>query len=231
MGVAYPSNWVGKSIGIEFPKEDAAALMKQMERARKLLGKDLKGSIISAMKYVMQSLAVSTKVSQKYRAYTELPKKSRSGLNSVFAVATKYQTPRRKGKALRRSWQGDWREQRIYAKNEAELKKRPAVIIAMRGLAKESWKAAGARNKMRITSADKATGKTGAIMRKAARRWVTAVNRLTGEDPYMQVTNELAYMENAINGGNSTINSSLARAARAMEHSIDRQLAARMGAA
>jgi hypothetical protein len=215
---------------IEFPKDDVRALMHQMERARKVLGKDLKGSILVAMKHVVQSLAAATRVSKKFREYTEVGR-SRSGKLIAYIVATKYRTPKRKGKALRRSWQGDWREQAIWAPNEAALKRRPAVIIAMRGLAAESWRAAGARNKFNMRkNSETSSGRNKAIMQKAARRWTDVEHRLTGDDPYIRVDNNLNYITQAINGGEGMINGAIGRAARAMSDSIERQAAKRMGA-
>lgn len=213
---------------IEFPDQDVKELMRQMDRARRILNKDISGSVFMAMKYVMQSLSKSTRISQKYRAYTDTGRISRSGLNHIYAVATKYRTPRRYGKSLRRSWQGDWREQLIYAKNERELRQRPAVIIAMRGLAKESWRAGGARNKMNMPrSGDTSSARNKSIMQKAARRWIDTDSRLTGEDPFMSVKNNLKYITDAIEGGDQAVSSSLERAAKSMAHSIENQAAAR----
>lgn len=217
---------------IEFPKEDVKSLMRQMERARKELGKSFGASVLMAMKYILQSVAKSTKIAEPYRAYRHVGA-SRSGKLQAYQVTTKYQTPRRKGKALRRSWQGPWRGQMIYAKNEQELKQRPALIVAMRGLAAESWKQAGDRANIRVPK-KMMDNKTGArnmrIMKKAAHRWVAVDKRLTGDDPFIQLTNNLKYIGDALVGGESSISTSLERAARSMEKSLDNQIAKKFAA-
>jgi hypothetical protein len=213
-------------VTLEWSRSDLNALKAQMERAQELLGKSMAASVQMAMKAVLNSLAKSTRVAERYRAYEQVGV-SRSGLNKVYKVTTKYSTPARRGKSLRRSWQGDWRSQLIYAPNESSLKRRPAVIVAMRGLAAESWRQAGARSALRIGKAEMGGSRAAhntRIMRKAARRWVSVDKDLRSDNPYMRVTNQLKYIRQALQGGEQSVNTAMKRAADGMAHRIDNEL-------
>ena len=215
------------AFSIEFPREDVRALFRAMERAQGVLGKSVPQAQRMAMKSVLSSMAASTKVSKEFRDYKDTGRTSRSGQNKVYAVKTKYSTPRRKGKALRVSWQGPWREQLIYAPNETELKQRRAVIIQMRGLAAESWRQAGVRGGVRLTKAERATKRSAHnayITKRAAHRWVEWQSSSRGDDPYIRVTNRLPYINEALDGGPSAVSTAMARGARGLEHHIDKQL-------
>jgi cell division septum initiation protein DivIVA len=222
---------------IDFPREDVRALFRAMDRAQAVLGKSVPQAQRMAMKSVLSSMAASTKVSKEFRDYRQETETqfgitfgatSRSGRNKVYLVKTKYATPKRKGKALRRSWQGPWREQLIYAPNEQELKQRRAVIIQMRGLAAETWRQAGLRGGIRLTKAQKATARSAHnayITKRAARRWVEWASSARGDDPFIRITNSLPYIEAALEGGNQAASTAMARGARGLEHHIDKQLA------
>jgi len=214
---------------IEFPRRDVAALMAQMQRARKELGVSLGGSVKMAARAVMTSLAASTKVAEPFRDYWDTGEVSRTGENRKWVVVTKYETSRRRGKDLRRSWQGNWREQIIYAKDESELRRRRAVIVQMRGLAKESWKQMGRKAGVPISAAS-VPSRNRRIMLKAARRWVSVRQNLNGPDPYIHVTDELVYIGDALAGGPKQADTAVERAARAMEKSIGDRIARKFGA-
>jgi hypothetical protein len=221
------------AVGLEWSKEDMARLMAQMERAREVLGKSMAASVQMAMKAVLQSVAKSTRVSEPFRAYKQVGV-SRSGKNKVWEVTTKYRTPMRKGKALRRSWQGDWRKQLIYAPTEAQLKRRPAVIVAMSGLAAESWKQVLSRSLLEKTKAElkgSRKARNTRIMRKAARRWVSVDKNLRSHNPYMRISNSLKYIRQALQGGEQSINTAMRRAADGMAHRIDETLKQKVKAA
>jgi hypothetical protein len=223
-------------VTLSFPTEDVRALFRAMDRAQAVLGKSIPQAQLMAMKSVLSSMAASTKVSDEFREYRQLTEMqhgvvlssfSRSGKNRMYAVKTKYQTPKRKGKALRSSWQGPWREQIIYAPNETELKQRRAVIIQMRGLAAETWRQCANRGGVRLTKGERATKRSAHnayITKKAARRWVAWRANRHGDDPYIRVTNSLPYINEALDGGPMAVSTAMARGARGLEHQIDRQL-------
>lgn len=201
-------------------------LRKAMKVYEAGLNVDMGVSLKVAARSVLSSLAKDTTVAEKYREYQDTGEKSRSGQNRKYLVTTKYATPMRKGKALRRSWQGPWRKQVIYAKNEQELKRRPAVIIAMRGLAAESWRALGKRGKITVKdwSKDTRAAKNKRITKKAARRWVEWRSSLRGPLQYIVVTNHLQYIEHALQGGIAAVTSATERGARAMLHELENKV-------
>jgi hypothetical protein len=204
---------------IKFPAEDVGRFMSSIESLQKELGWSARGSFRMGGKAMLTSLASRTKVSQPHRDFVHKGE-SRSGKNQVYEVLTKYRTPKRKGKALRRSWQGPWRGQLIYAKNETELKQRRAMIIAMQGVAKESWAQAGKKGQIRITKKDEGNPRNARIMKKAARRWVEYKLRITEKEQYLQVTNTMRHIEQALIGGRAAASEALGKAASAVERTI-----------
>ena len=213
----------------EIDKRDVQSLQRQMERARKELGVSLPQAIKMAMRHVLSGLADATQISQPYREYEDLGPVERSKVgNRRYVVTTKYQTPKRKGKALRRSWQGPFRGQLIYARNERELKRRPAVIIAMRGVARQSWIEAGKKSKLRLTAKELAgtattaqarSAKNKRRMRKAARRWVEYKAVMTGDNPYIAITNRIRHISAATSP--SSLSNVMGRAALMFSNRID----------
>lgn len=218
---------------VEVSRKDIAGVMAQLNRAQREVGLSAPRSMNLAMRAVLNSLATSTKVSKEFRDYRQVGE-SRSGKNKVYEVTTRYATPARKGKALRRSWtSGPWRGQLIYAENEDALKKRPAVIIAMRGLAAETFRQAGRKGGFHIpkkAQADSRAGRNMRIMMKAARRWAEYESHLKGDDPWLKMTNTLDYAQDALSGGASSVNTAMERAARALEHTLDNMMAKKYGA-
>jgi len=209
---------------VEIERESVEGLSRAMGRFRTELGKTQRAALHMGKRMVLRSLAADTRVAKKYRDYRDTGEVSRSGLNRKFIVRTKYQRPKRKGKDLRRSWQGPWRDQAIWAKNVRELKQRRAVIIAMRGLAKESWKALGARGRVRVKGFDQPS-RNKRIMKKAARRWVVYRQNMAGNKPYVMLSNHLRYITQALKSGSYSVNNAIRNAGRAMEGMTDRMLA------
>jgi hypothetical protein len=217
------------SMTITFPREDVDRFYRAMQRMESELGMSHPHALRTGAKKVLGAMAQSTKVSQPYRDYRE-DGVTRSGLNRRFIVNTKYQTPKRKGKALRRSWQGPNRDQVIYAKNVNELKKRPALIIAMRGVAQESWRQVGQQGKFRIGTSkafanDPRKAKWQRIMKKAARRWVDYRQVFGKAEQYIRITNRIRHIESALIGGKQTVSTVMERAAKGMERQIEKRLA------
>lgn len=212
---------------VEFPQKDVKALSAAMEKGAKYLNWDNKKALQSAVLYVTKSLAASTKVSEKYRKFRDTGRTSRTGANRVFEVWTRYSTPKRRGKVLKRSWYGaPFHWQTIYAKNAAALKRRPALNIAMRGLARQSWHAAAASMRRNIGGSG---GLTGRDVPSVARKYGIMGWHLAGNDQWAEIRNKLPYIEQALSGGPQDVVTAMARAARAMEHSIEKQLVKRMG--
>lgn len=212
------------SFRIDFPRKDVNALYKQIKRATREIGLSVPQALRLSMRSVLNSLSTSTRVSDEYREYREVGI-SRSKQNRVYAVTTRYRTPKRKGKSTRASWRGPLREQLIYAYNENDLKTRPAVIIAMRGLAKESWKQAGKKGNIKLNKVESSSARNAhnaRIMKRAAHRWVEYTDSRKLDNPFVRVSNKLSYIENALQGGVNSVDTAMERAGRGLEKAIDK---------
>ena len=217
-------------INIAFDPNDMRRITEQMARARKELGVSLPHSVNIASRAILNSLAASTKVSQTRRTYRSTGERSRSGINQKFEVWTRFSTPKRKGKATRASWQGPFRWQPIWAKNEAALKKRRAMIIVMSGLAKASFGQAMRKGRYGFpkSAMGKGTSATNQrIMLKAAHRWVDVTKNTRGDNPFFKMVNNLRHIFSALRNGPQTVDSAMGRAADGMEKNITKQLARR----
>jgi hypothetical protein len=222
------------SLSIKFERADVDRFYKAMQRMESELGMSHKHALRTGAQKVLRSLAQSTKVSKPYRDYKEVGV-SRSGMNKVYEVTTKYRTPKRKGKALRSSWQGPWRGQLIYAKNEQELKRRSAVMIAMRGAAQESWRQVGQKGKFKIQISkgiqdDPRKSKWKRAMKKAARRWVSYLQVFGKAEQYIKIGNDIEYIKQAMIGGKQTVDTVMQRATKGMIHQIETRLKAKAAA-
>jgi hypothetical protein len=202
-----------------------AELDDAMRIYEKMLGTSRNHALHAGKRAVLKSLGAATTVAPQYRDYEDTDERSRSGLNKKYLVHTKYATPKRRGKALRRSWQGDWRKQAIYARGVRDLKRRPAVRIAMRGLAKESWSAIGRRGRVKIVSrTGKMIPRDKRIMKTAAQRWVKYHQDLGGIVRTITMQNRLRYITKSMRGGQGAVDVAVSKAARAMLHTIDNKL-------
>jgi len=209
-------------IQVDISREAIKELRHAQERFSRELGKSQSTAFRAASAKVLNSLSNDTKVAGKYREITDTGQKSRSGKNKKFIIRTKYRTPKRKGKALRASWQGDWRDQVIYARNLQEVRRRPAVIIAMAGLAAESWKAAGQKGRVKVKGTTRAaTNKR--IVKKAARRWVGYESNFKGNNQFVRITNALKYIREAV--GPSAVEAAVRQGAVAMHGEIEHRIA------
>ena len=210
---------------IEFPSADVDALFRQMDRQSRLLGRDLVHSLNAAAMYVGRSLGASTKVSKKTRQVKALPLKIAKGQRSTvngqpvvpwgvtgwFGRPRTYQT-----KILRTS------------KGEAYVKERIGMI-RRRGLAKKTM-ASMAKKVGGIGAAGMSHMSFGAqeLSRIASQHGTS--QRGGGEQaPWIRMENTLNYATDALKGGEMAIETAMGRAARAMEHSIDKQLRRKFG--
>jgi hypothetical protein len=209
---------------ISFPPDQVRSFEEALLRIERDLGKSTQDAINMGARQVLRSLAASTRVAKMYRDYQQVGE-TRSGKNKIYKVKTKYVTPMRKGKALRRSSQGPWRDQLIYAFSENELRQRPAVIIGMRGVAKESWLQAGKKGRINIGVPKTETAKrTAGIMKKAARRWVDYSKRFTREESYIHIANNIRHINEALAGGPKAVDTAMDRAARGMNKMVEEYL-------
>ena len=197
----------------------ADALFKQIDRNRAVLGKGMRESVQWGGALVAKSLAARTTVSEKRREVVDMPiqritrageadrRYARFGVKKWIAGAQVVKPLNRGGRNLP-----------PYA-TISEAKKDRRTIIGRRGLAKKSW--AIMANRM-------VTGGTDAIM---GVKDASSVNWSGGYvNPSVRMTNRLRYMEKALEGGYSAVQSALDAAANKMEHEISRKAAEAYGA-
>lgn len=198
----------------------ADALFEQIDRNRAVLGKGMRESIQWGGSLLARSLVARTTVSKKRREVVNLPiqRLTRSGeadrRYACFGVK-KWIAGAQVVKPLGGHGKGGYTRY----KSISEAKKDRRVRIGRRGLAKKSW--AIMANRM-------ATGGTEAIM---GVKDASSVNWSGGYvNPSVRMTNRLRYMEKALEGGYSAVQSALDAAANKMEHEIGRKAAEAYGA-
>ena len=195
---------------IEFPRADVDALFRQMDRAQKELGRSLGNAVRTAANRVALSIGTSTKVSPKHRKITATGETSRNR-NKRFEV---YSDKSRKTFS-------------VWAKNMREAKRRKAVVISRRGLAKATWRRAASE-----ASAGGGVGQGGVTesAKRLADRHARGKGVFTGVDPWAMMESSLDYAQDALQGGPRDVDTAMERAASAMEHLIDRQIERKLGA-
>lgn len=196
---------------IEFPQADVRALWSQIDRAQKLLGRSLGSSVKTAANAVARSLGTSARTSDKYREFHPVAGSQTSRGRQEYEVVRPYYA--RKTRTF-------------FAWNDAAAKESRFVKIGRRGLAKAIWGAV-ARG---IGGSHHAGGVSFAVA-GLAKKYGHAEARLSGEDPYVKLTNESYYAEMALKGGKQDVETAIARAARAMEKTIGNQISKKMGMA
>jgi uncharacterized protein (DUF2147 family) len=205
------------AISIHWPKEDVRKLWAQIDRAQKELGKDLGQAVRFAAWSVARSLGVKTKVAPKYREYKvikELRGVAKRAGSKLYEVTS-------------------WKKGREHtfttrAASVAELKAKPQVIISNAGRAKAAWMAGikrlgsgGGMSMNRVTQKGYVAG-----MRSMA-----VEQKLSGNDPYVKITNSLPYAVSALRGGMSSVNDAMGKAARSMAKIINADIKKKLGAA
>ena len=167
---------------------------------------------------MIRSLGASTKVAPKYRPYKEIheTKKERDakGGGKKYEITT---------------WRGGQKKTfNIRSpKGVKELKQMPQVKIGNRGLAKASWRAAGAG--IGRKSAVKKSKKWGKWARRSAGRNVDVEKSFETNDAYVRITNELDYITDSMKGGDRAVDTAMARAAEGMRHHIDEEIKKKLG--
>jgi len=201
---------------IDFPTEDVRALFAQMDRAVKELNIPIGKALKQAGNILGRTMGTSSRVATrdvkaKKRVIKEVKgEKSRRG-NKKFEVI---------------SWRSGSRKTFfVYAKNKREASKKGKVKIGKFALAKATW----ARIASRIGSAGAMGGAT-AGAKRTAQKYGKVTFRFTGNDPFVKMTNKLDYALSALRGGEQDVNTAMARAARGLSKSIDKQLERKLGA-
>jgi hypothetical protein len=206
---------MGADFEIRFPSQDVRALFAQMERAQNELNVSNAQALRQAGNAVAKAVGASTvlptrDVKAKKRAVEKVGGKSRYG-NQRFRVT---------------SWKNGRRSEfTVTARNLSAAKRLPQVMIGKYGLAKRVWVAIA--RKLGSPGSDGGATKTA---KRLGDKFGDVDASLKGADPYVIMTNSLPYAREALSDGERSIDTAMARASRALRHSIDNQIARRMGA-
>lgn len=200
------------NVSTEISKQDISAVMRQMKRAQKEMGRSVAQSVKFAAWSVADSLRAATAISAKKREVVEDTSIAPSrGLKSWKVKALRKNKPR---------------EYLIKAKNKSAAKKHPVVQIGNRGLAQKAWHFAQSR-----LGSGRGGLKVGSKTFGIARDNSMVTMRLKGDNPMVRIDNRLPYASMAFkSSGEQTISNAMERAGRRMAHIIDGQLAKKMGA-
>jgi hypothetical protein len=196
---------------IEFPQGDVRALWAQIDRAQRELGRSLGASVKTAANMVARSIGASARRSDKYRDFRPVVGSQTTRGRQEYEVYRPYYARKTR---------------RFFAWNDQEAKESRYVKIGRRGLAKAIWAAIA-----RGIGGSHLAGSVGFSVAGLAKKYGYAEARLSGEDPYVKLTNESYYAEAALSGGPQDVTTAIARASRAMEKTITNQLVKKMGLA
>ena len=218
----------GGGITFDFPKRDASNFFKSMERGRVELGWSLGNSLRRGSWALINSIGTSTKVAPaKRKFHKDLDDSRRIEKQKKTDCETKrlgYNPVKQKEQLwVVKTKLGNKRYFR--AKGKREANKHPFVRIANRGLAKYSW----AWGMGSLGGRGSSTDVTQSAKQKAPRR-VQVTSNLRGDDPWVKVTNKLDYITSALRGGLHSVDTAMERAARGLQHEIDKTLAKKFGA-
>lgn len=205
---------------IQVDTADVSRLLAAADRNRAVLGKGMRESIQWAGVMLAKSLAARTVVSQKRREVVNIP---------IQRITRAGEADKRYAKYAMKKWSRGVQEIVPIAgfgsggytryNSLSAAKKDRRTTIGRRGLAKKSWGWA-AHNMV--------TGGAANILRVPD---VTVIQWDGGYiDPSVRITNRLRYMEKALDGGFSAVQSAVNAAANKMEHEISRKAAEAYGA-
>lgn len=196
-------------VTIEFPEADVNNFSKQLLRAQRELGKDFGEAIRWGAWSVARSCGAATRVAPKKRPMTAVRGKVSKSGKQAYEVET-YKASGHKGQ--RHTFL-------IYHRSKREANADRRVKIGMRGLAKSSWY-------WGIKELGSAGGTGGATehAKKRGRENVVVEKHLKGDDPYVRITNKLPYITDALDGGLSSIEGAMGKAARHLEREITRKM-------
>ena len=207
-------------LDIQVDTADVSRLLAAADRNRAVLGKGMRESIQWAGVMLAKSLAARTMVSAKKREVVDMPiqRIRRDGdVDERYAKfgVKKWVRGTQVVKPLAGYGKGGYTR---YTSRSAAAKDR-RVIIGRRGLAKKSW--AWAARTMVTGGVVNAMG----VPDVAVIRWEGGYIA-----PSVRITNRLRYMEKALEGGYSAVQSAINAAANKMEHEISRKAAEAYGA-
>jgi len=205
---------MSNGVQIEFPHADVDRLFAAMQRSATELNNDSGKAMKQAVGYLLRSLGASTRVAPKYRDVSQSAAKPPRRNLKAFDVTGYFGKPR------------TLRTKTVFSRDKSTAKRRHAQI-GNRGLAKKTWQIAG-RDLMGRIDGMSFSDLGSAITAKIAAQNVETKGNFNGADIFAEIHNLLPYIRAAVKP--DEINSAFDRAARAMEHSIDKQLAKRMAA-
>lgn len=213
---------MSESITITWPQRDIDALFAQMKAAAKYLDYDMGHALKAAAKHVLASMRTSTRRAPKFRTIREATWLSQSdferarklkGRNlTAFEVEGYFGRPRRYGV-------------KVFFSRDKSTVKRNHARIGNSGLASMVW-GQGASQLGEFQSLIAAASDH---LVRTARRFASTDKNFKGGDAFWKMNNTLEYALEALRGGANDVSTVMERAARAMEHSIERQLVKRMG--
>jgi len=204
---------MSESFTLTWPEKDVEAIMAEMERGRRELGRDYPHMLRAGMKAILNSVGASTRVAPKKREITKgTAKPPRRGLKA-FDVTGYFG---KKPKTLQ--------TKTVFSRDKRTATKYHGTI-GNSGLAKRTWAIAG-----KMFGASVLSSAVSSMTDRIAGNSVDVSKNFTGEDQFIQVANGLNYIESALNGGPNDINTAMERAASGLTQSIDRQIVKRMGA-
>lgn len=209
------------TMDIQVDTAEADALFAQMERNRATLGKSCRESLQWGGRLLCQSLAARTTVSKKKREVVSIPIQRITKENEVDRRYAPYGMKRwKRGVQDIVPLAGYGKGGYTRYKSLSEASKDRRVKIGRRGLAKKSWAWA---------AMNMAMGGEAMLMRVPD---VASVSWSGGYvTPAVRITNRLRYMEHALMGGYSAVESAFQAAANKMEHEITRKASEAYGAA
>jgi len=239
---------------LEFPQRDVARLMSAMNKAAMLLNKDARDVIAWAGAMVSRSLSASTRIAPKLRPIVKNPnadagrdlRRAAYGMEAyrkgkkVFVPLAGTQFIRRfqgvivdvviryrdkktsqiidwnRNTGERRVWRGMPEGDEMSART---VMNDPRRVIRRRGLAQKAW-----RGLVKFTRRGGRVA-VGDVGRAAVARWAGGK-----ANPELHLDNALKYAGAAFRTGDDwPVDGAVQRAARAMEHEINRRVAAKMG--
>lgn len=203
------------SVSVKVDTASVDKLMAQIDRARGQLGKGMKEAMQWGGVFLAKSLAARTAVSAKRRDVVELPIQRVTKAGEADKRYARFGVKKWvRGVEVVRPLVRPSRGAKPYA-TISEAKKDRRTIIGRRGLGKKSWS---------VTASRMITGGTVAVMGvldAASVEWSGGY-----VNPSVRLTNRLRYMEHALDGGFSAVQSALDAAANKMEHEITRKVEA-----
>ena len=207
-------------LDIQVDTADVSRLLAQADRNRAVLGKGMRESIQWAGVMLAKSLAARTKVSAKKREVVDMPIQRVTKSGEVDSRYAKFGVKRWiRGAQVVKPLGGHGKGGYTRYKSISDAKKDRRVRIGRRGLAKKSW--GWAAHNM-VTGG---SGRVYGIPDVTVIRWEGGYI-----NPSVRITNRLRYMEKALEGGYSAVQSAINAAANKMEHEIGRKAAEAYGA-